>query len=130
VPINPAARAIASEAPRVLFDVHELLTRTVSPPPGIVWKLAEAGRQLDANLVHLSPGQVIAAHTERDLDVLVVVLAGTAALTTSDGPLPVAEGALVWLPRGSTRTLAAGANGLSYLTVHQRRAGMRIRVGP
>jgi hypothetical protein len=35
-------------------------------------------------------------------------------------------GELVWMPRGSTRSLTAGADGLAYLTVHQRRPGMQI----
>lgn len=124
------------QTPRALCDVHALLDDQGSPSAGIVWKLAEARRQLDANLVHLAPGQVIGEHTERDLDVLLIALAGTATLTPDPGsgggadPLAVHAGELVWLPRGTTRTLAAGAMGLSYLTVHQRRAGMWIGVRP
>ncbi|WP_445189148.1 cupin domain-containing protein [Pseudonocardia sp. Cha107L01] len=113
---------------RALCDVHAILAAG-SVPPGIVWKMAEAGRQLDANLVSLPAGRVIDTHTECDLDVLVIVIAGTGMLTTDNGLVPLTVGELVWLPRGCTRSLAAGTHGLSYLTVHQRRAGMRIRVG-
>ncbi|TCC44881.1 hypothetical protein E0H73_45145 [Kribbella pittospori] len=101
-------------------------------PAGARWTLAEAGRQLDANLVHLPAGQRVATHTEPDLDVMLVVVAGSGAVGAPDDPQFVANGNLVWLPRGSTRTVTAGENGLSYLTVHRRRPGLQIkaRSGP
>jgi len=33
---------------------------------------------------------------------------------------------LVWLPRRSRRAIEAGAQGLSYLTVHRKRPGLSI----
>lgn len=122
------AAAVEGECPRVLCDVHGLLAETGSPLAGVVWKLTEVGRQLDANLVRLSPDQMVGEHTERDLDVLIIGVAGTGRLLTNRGPLSVEAGTMVWLPRGSTRSLVAGATGLSYLTVHQRRPGMWIGV--
>lgn len=119
--------AESSEVPRTVCEIQELLADTRRRSPGIMWKLAEAGRQLDANLLSLSAGQFIDTHTESDLDVLVVVLAGTGTLTTVSGSLPLKAGSVVWLPRGSTRALHAGDDGLSYLTAHQRRPGMQIR---
>lgn len=116
--------------PRALCEVHAVLTAAACAPSGIVWKLAEAGRQLDANLLNLSADQLIDTHAEPDLDVLVLVIAGEGTLTTASGPLSLTGGSLVWLPRGSTRALSAGPNGLSYLTVHQRRSGMQIRSKP
>lgn len=43
---------------------------------GALWKLDGAARQLDANLVRLRPGTVVAEHVEPDLDVLLVVIEG------------------------------------------------------
>ncbi|NEA51276.1 hypothetical protein G3I35_34630 [Streptomyces sp. SID10815] len=108
------ARALASDPPL---------------PGGVLWKLAETGRQLDANLVRLAPGGRVAPHAEPDLDVLLFVVGGDGVLGagTADEPRRLTEGAAVWLPHGSTRSVAAGADGLSYLTVHRRRPGMRIR---
>ncbi|AEW98900.1 cupin domain-containing protein [Streptantibioticus cattleyicolor] len=111
--------------PRVLCDTRAL----TSPAPeaaGAVWKLAESGRQLDANVVHLPAGQRVAPHTEPDLDVLLHVLAGGGAVETAEGRLPLAPGTLLWLPHGAARGLVAGEAGLSYLTVHRRRPGMVI----
>jgi quercetin dioxygenase-like cupin family protein len=96
---------------------------------GVEWHLAEAGRQLDANVIRLAAGQVVDTHTETELDVLLVVVSGSGRVE-GDEPLDLAPGALVWLPRGSTRSLHAGGDGLGYLTVHRRRAGMRISTRP
>lgn len=115
---------------RVLYDMRPLVADNGAAAPGVVWRLAEAGRQLDANVVNLPAGKRIDTHTEPDLDVLVVVVAGSGTLTADGGALPLTPGSLVWLPRGCTRSLAADAEGLSYLTTHGRRPGMQIRPGP
>lgn len=111
--------------PRLLCDTRAL-TALDPASAGAVWKLAEPGRQLDANLIHLPAGQRVDTHTEPDLDVLLLVMAGDGMLDGAQGPQPLAEGALLWLPHGSTRSLSAGDRGLSYMTVHRRRPGMRI----
>ncbi|MDQ0774749.1 quercetin dioxygenase-like cupin family protein [Streptomyces aurantiacus] len=113
----------------VLCDVHELTGLPVAAS-GALWKLAESGRQLDANLVHLPAGRSVDAHAEPDLDVLLLVIAGDGTLVTPDGPEALTQGRLVWLPRGSTRGLTAHGEGLSYLTVHPRRPGLQIRSRP
>jgi quercetin dioxygenase-like cupin family protein len=95
-------------------------------PAGALWRLTEPGRQLDANLVHLPPDARVEAHTEGDLDVLLAVVAGGGTLGGAPDPQPLGPGSLVWLPHGAARFLAAGAAGLSYLTVHRRRPGLRI----
>ncbi|MDP9612539.1 quercetin dioxygenase-like cupin family protein [Streptomyces demainii] len=94
---------------------------------GVLWKLAESGRQLDANLIRLPAGEHIGTHAEPDLDVLVLVVAGDGVMHTPEGALPLAEGGLLWLPHGSTRGITAGPGGLVYMTVHPRRPGMQIR---
>jgi quercetin dioxygenase-like cupin family protein len=116
--------------PRVLHDLHPLLTDSATVPTGVAWRLTEPGRQLDANVLHLAAGQVVETHTESELDVLVVVVSGTGALEGTDGALALTAGTMVWLPRGSTRRLLAGAQGLGYLTVHRRRPGLQIMQAP
>ncbi|MFF9409152.1 hypothetical protein ACF1B0_27065 [Streptomyces anandii] len=123
--------APGAPAPQRLCDIPALTGGPVTAP-GVVWKLAESGRQLDANVVRLPAGLRIDTHTERDLDVLLLVVAGDGVLGsgTADAPQPLTEGALFWLPHGSTRSVTAGAGGLSYVTVHRRRPGMQVRPGP
>jgi quercetin dioxygenase-like cupin family protein len=112
---------------RALCDVRALVPNEAG---GVRWKLAEPGRQLDANVVHLPPDGRVDTHAEPDLDVLLLVVAGQGTLTSGDGTESLVEGALCWLPRGSVRRLDAGPEGLSYVTVHVRRPGMRIGRGP
>ncbi|MCF0085405.1 MULTISPECIES: hypothetical protein [Streptomyces] len=130
-PATPAEEPAPAPVPSLLCDVRALAARP-SAPAGALWRLAESGRQLDANLVHLPPDQGVDTHTEPDLDVLLLVVAGDGRLESpgSAAAVPLTEGALCWLPHGSTRRLAAGPEGLSYVTVHRRRPGMRIASGP
>jgi quercetin dioxygenase-like cupin family protein len=116
--------------PRVVHDLHPLLADGAPVPAGVVWRLTESGRQLDANVLRLGADQVVETHTEPDLDVLLVVVSGTGTLEGDDGPVALATGAMLWLPRGSTRRLSAGGQGLGYLTVHRRRPGLQIKPGP
>nr|WP_234390527.1 hypothetical protein [Streptomyces sp. MMG1533] len=120
---NPADGA---PVPRILFDTGAL--EELGPAStGAVWRLSEPGRQIDANIVRIPSGQRVETHAEPDLDVLLLVVAGDGTLVTPAEPYPLGEGSLVWLPHGSTRGLEAGKQGMSYLTVHRRRPGMRIQ---
>lgn len=120
-----ATGAEGEPVPRALCDVTGLATAPA--PAGVAWKLTEAGRQLDANVVHLPPGESVDTHVEPDLDVLLLVVAGRGTVTGAEGTERLSEGTLVWLPRGSRRSIGAGDEGLFYLTVHTRRPGLRIR---
>lgn len=108
-----------------LYDLHE---PAAGEPAGggVRWKLDRPDRQLDANVVHLPAGREVKTHAEPELDVLFLVVGGSGSLETPEGMEELGEGALCWLPRGTERRLCAGPDGLSYLTVHRRRPGMRI----
>ncbi|MFD9355765.1 AraC family ligand binding domain-containing protein [Streptomyces sp. NPDC060031] len=93
---------------------------------GVVWALADRARDLDANLVHLAPGAEIGEHTENVLGVLLVVVAGTGELRTPDAAWALTPGSLAWLPAGTTRSVRAGAEGLTYTTAHRRRPPLTI----
>lgn len=114
------------ETSRVLAALHETVASAGEEQGGALWRLAEQGRQLDANLVRLSPGATVAEHVESDLDVLLVVVEGDGRLDNGVAGQPLEPGAVAWLPRTARRALAAGPNGLAYLSVHQRRPGLRI----
>jgi quercetin dioxygenase-like cupin family protein len=114
--------------PRVLAELDRLLEAADAGHSGALWRLAQDARQLDANLVRLPPNHRVDLHREPDVDVLLVALAGDGTVHTDEGALALAPHTLLWLPRGSQRALQAGPRGLAYLTVHQKRAGMRIRL--
>lgn len=91
--------------------------------PRIRWSVEN---QLQANLVSLEPDAVVDEHTERELDVLLVVVAGEGALYANGSEQRVVAPAVVVLPAGTTRAVVAGPQGLAYVTAHRRRTGMTI----
>ncbi|GAA2446577.1 hypothetical protein [Streptomyces macrosporus] len=119
---------MSPETPRVLTDLDGLVAGASPEQGGALWRLAESGRQLDANLVRLPPGASVGEHVENDLDVLLLVVDGGGEIEDgAGGRTALAPKALVWLPRTSRRALRAGPEGLVYLTVHRRRPGMTVR---
>ncbi|GAA2939571.1 MULTISPECIES: hypothetical protein [Streptomycetaceae] len=113
--------------PRVLAVLDDLLASAAPGERGALWHLAEQGRELDANVVHLPPNAGVGEHQEDLLDVLLVVLAGGGSLRTGGDTLDLAPTMVTWLPRTSRRALEAGPEGLTYLTVHRRRPGLMIK---
>ncbi|QGV81546.1 hypothetical protein [Streptomyces ficellus] len=108
----------------------EVLREVPADRSGALWRLAEDGRQLDANVVRVAAGVRVAAHVEPALDVLLYVVDGAGLLDTGEGERPLVAGCLVWLPRGARRGVAAGPRGLTYVTVHRRRPGLSIGGAP
>jgi quercetin dioxygenase-like cupin family protein len=109
--------------PQLLCNVAEVAAQ---PGEGALWRLAFEQRHLDANVVRLRAGKRIDTHTGPDLDVLMLAVEGSGEVVTDDAAVPLAAGALIWLPRRSRRSIVAGPDGLAYLTVHPRRPGLRI----
>ncbi|MEV4947951.1 hypothetical protein [Streptomyces sp. NPDC053755] len=110
--------------------VAELIAAAPDGQSGALWRLGTSGRQLDANVVRLLPGTDVAVHTEAEVDVLLLAVAGGGSLTVDGAESDLVPGALTLLPRGAARGLRAGADGLVYLTAHRRRAGMSIGKPP
>jgi uncharacterized protein (DUF2249 family)/quercetin dioxygenase-like cupin family protein len=114
------------EVPRLLGNAQALTDDDTGPAAGATWKLEVPVRQLDANVIRLAPGGQIDMHRGPDLDVLVLVVAGSGSLVSRAGVVPLLPGHLVWLPRRSDRSFVAGSDGVSYFTVHQRRPLLRL----
>lgn len=112
---------------RLLADLDSYLAQAAADQRGALWRLAEPSRQLDANLVRLPPNAEVDVHREPDVDVLVVAIAGHGTVHAESGPVELSAHNVAWLPRGSSRSITAGPEGLAYLTVHRARTGMRIR---
>lgn len=123
----PAAPPPGAARPRILADAHALADAVGDPQErGAVWRLAEAERHLDANVIALPPGERIDAHVGPDEDVLLHVIAGAGTLRSGDDELTLGAGAIVWLPRRSHREVTAGPDGLRYLSVHRRKPGLQV----
>ena len=91
---------------------------------GVVWSVSPPG--FHTNLVALAPERTIEVHRNDAVDVLVVVLAGSANVTVDDRPNEVAATSALLVPRGTTRGVAAGPDGVRYLTIHAERPPLGI----
>jgi quercetin dioxygenase-like cupin family protein len=92
---------------------------------GVRWTLG-APSDLNANLVRLGAGGAIGEHTNREVDVLIVAIAGWGRLTIDGDQVGLRPHVIVHVPKGARRLLEAGPDGLGYLTVHRRRGGLEI----
>lgn len=116
--------------PRLVADTTELLATTNPEAAGSIWKLAPGTRDLDSNIIALPADGEIAQHIGPDRDVLILVLEGTGQLHTEQDSIALSPGNLLWLPAQSQRRFTAGADGLRYLTVHQRKPTLNITAAP
>lgn len=116
--------------PRILCDTTTVARDSRPDATGALWKLPMRRRDLDSNIVRLQPDGSIGAHVGPDIDVLLLVLEGAGRITTELGTVELRPGALVWLPQRSRREFTAGPQGLSYLTVHQRRQSLVLNAAP
>jgi quercetin dioxygenase-like cupin family protein len=105
-------------------DLDATLASARSGADGAVWAV-ETG-DLDANLVRLGPDGSVARHRNDEVDVIVVVVDGSGTVTVDDDDVPVRAHVVVCIPRGTARAIRADGDGLAYVTVHRRRAGLTI----
>jgi quercetin dioxygenase-like cupin family protein len=92
---------------------------------GPLWGMESA--ELNATLLAWPAGTGVAEHRNDELDVLVIVLAGSAVLRLDGADHELVGGGLVLLPRGSARSITAGARGVRYLSIHRRRGPLLPR---
>jgi quercetin dioxygenase-like cupin family protein len=91
---------------------------------GVVWSVSPSG--LHVNLVVLDPGGAIAEHRNDDIDVLLVVVEGAGTVSIDGAVTAVSSTTAVLAPAGATRSIAAGSEGLRYLTIHAERPPLSI----
>ncbi|HET6953148.1 MAG TPA: cupin domain-containing protein [Acidimicrobiales bacterium] len=114
---TPAGETAAGEA--VAVDLG-----AVAGDGGVVWSVSPGG--FHTNLVVLAAGGSIAAHRNDALDVLHVVLTGSATLSIDGRAVELGAEQAVLVPRGTTRAVTAGPAGVRYLTVHRPRPPLGI----
>lgn len=104
---------------------HVDITQLGGKGRGAIWSLPHDG-DLDANVVRLDAGQAIGEHINHEVDVFVVVWDGTGGIRIDDRPVGLRPGVALLVPKGTTRAIRAGADGVTYLTVHRRRGPLAI----
>jgi quercetin dioxygenase-like cupin family protein len=95
---------------------------------GPVW--GAASEDLNATLLEWPAGEGPAEHVNPALDVLYVVVLGSATLTVDGEPRELRVGEATIVDKGARRALVAGSEGVRYLTSHIRRGGLQIRAAP
>jgi quercetin dioxygenase-like cupin family protein len=82
---------------------------------------------LNATLLEWPAGDGPAEHVNDQLDVLYVVVAGSATLTVDGEPHELGPGGVTIVDKGARRSLVAGPEGVRYLTAHVRRGGLQLK---
>jgi mannose-6-phosphate isomerase-like protein (cupin superfamily) len=92
---------------------------------GAIWSLPHDG-DLDANVIRLGGDQEVGEHVNNEVDVFVLVWQGTGDITIDDRTLSLRPGVATLVPKGSSRTIRAGRDGTTYLTIHRRRGPLTV----
>lgn len=86
--------------------------------------------ELNATLLVWRAGEGQPEHINEERDVALVALAGAGTLLVDGHEHPLSAGTLALVPRGATRSVVAGAEGLRCLSIHRRRGGLGISRSP
>jgi quercetin dioxygenase-like cupin family protein len=92
---------------------------------GVIWTLEGSG-DLNANLVRFDAGGGVREHTNEEVDVVFLGVAGSGFVYVGGEEHPLSTGTLVFVPKGVRRSTSAASRGFAYLTVHRRRGPLRI----
>ena len=92
---------------------------------GVIWTLEESG-DLNANLVRFDTGGGVGEHVNDEVDVLFVGMAGSGFVRAGGDEHTLSAGTLVFVPKGTRRSIVALSDGFAYLTVHRRRGPLTI----
>lgn len=104
-------------------DLPSLAAR--SEGRGAVWTLPES-EDLNANLLRFPAGEGVGEHTNREVDVVLVGVSGSGYVRVAGEEFSLGAGSLVYVPKDTPREVRAGTEDFACLSVHRRRAGIRI----
>jgi hypothetical protein len=102
----------------------EIVDLTALDGRGPAW--GTASEELNATLLVWRAAEGQPEHVNTERDVAVVALAGSGTLTVDGAGHVLAAGTLAIVPRGASRSIVAGRDGLRCLTVHRRRGGLGL----
>jgi quercetin dioxygenase-like cupin family protein len=94
---------------------------------GVVWSLQES-TDLNVNLVQFTEGEGVGEHMNDEVDVLLVGVSGSGEVRINDRLHCLSGGTLIFIPKGAQRSTCSISADFAYLTVHQRRGPLQIRV--
>ena len=101
-----------------VVDLYEELT--AGEGAGVIWTLKQGG-DLNVNLVRFPVGGGVGEHTNEEVDVLIVGVAGRGIATVDGYEYPLRAGTVVFVLKGARRSTRSDSEDFAYLTVHRRR---------
>ncbi|HVC84736.1 MAG TPA: hypothetical protein VNC12_05730 [Solirubrobacteraceae bacterium] len=110
---------------RAIGDAVDLLACSGIGP---VWGMASA--DLNATLLVWPAGEHIAEHRNVERDVLLVVIEGSMTVIVDEHPRELRATCALLVERGRRRSVAVGAGGVRYLSIHLRRGPLQIEPRP
>jgi mannose-6-phosphate isomerase-like protein (cupin superfamily) len=133
----PLAERVVPESELRALDLAERVpaTAAVADTPldmegrGTLWSIASD--DLNANVLAWPAGGGVPEHTNDERDVLLVIVAGGGTLLVDGGRIALRAPQLLLIPRGASRGIEAGPQGLRYVSAHLRREGVvKLRPAP
>lgn len=113
---------------RLLPELQLLRAADTTGRNGPIWGIES--EELNATVLAWAAGQRTPEHINDERDVLVVVLEGSAEIVIGERRSSLRSGDAVIVPKGTSRQVTAGRDGVRYLSVHRRRGPLQIsRVG-
>jgi quercetin dioxygenase-like cupin family protein len=97
------------------------LTRSATGP-GAIW--TRQSEDLNVNLLVFAAGEGVAGHVHAEVDVLLVGIAGTGAVTIDGTRQILSPGHAIVIAKGANRGIQSMSNPFAYLTCHRRRDGL------
>ncbi len=94
--------------------------------PGAIW--TRQSEDLNVNLLVFASGEGVAEHVNAEVDVLLVGIAGTGAVTIDGTCQILSPGHAMVIPKGTNRGIQSTSETFAYLTCHRRRGGLWPRI--
>jgi mannose-6-phosphate isomerase-like protein (cupin superfamily) len=90
---------------------------------GAIW--TQQSQDLNVNLLVFTSGEGVAEHMNAEVDVLLIGIAGTGAVTIDGTRQILSAGHAMVIPKGARRSTKGMSASFAYLTCHRRRTGLR-----
>jgi quercetin dioxygenase-like cupin family protein len=117
-------------APYGTATAEPVVADLAPPTPGSGPRWGLQSDELNATLLTWPAGHEIAAHVNDEREVMLVVLAGSVHIAVDGRRHELSADQLLLLPRGCTRAITAGPEGVRYLSAHVRRGPLLPRARP
>jgi quercetin dioxygenase-like cupin family protein len=107
-------------APGVVVDLPAMVR--AASGQGAAW--TQRSEDLQVNLVVFPTGEGVAEHVNTEVDVLLVGIAGTGAVTIDGTRRILRAGLALVIPKGTNRSIESLSDPFAYLTCHRHRDGL------